>query len=176
MTIDDLKQKDSTFQSSLFLSKANSRMKKIFNAITLNELDSVHHFMSENVFLKFQKEMNDAKNEGLRLIYEEVNIQSDISNIEEIDQSFLIHVFMECKYLKYYLSLDSGNVVKGNNQNRSSCIYHVVFKKKMGTSLGEVARCLGCGSPIPINENGKCPHCGRIFDLDQFDYIIESIQ
>lgn len=36
MKIDELKQKDNNFSEDKFITKANSRIKKVFNAISLN--------------------------------------------------------------------------------------------------------------------------------------------
>ncbi len=61
MTIDELMEKDKDFTSSSFISKANNKIKKIYNAITLNQLDTINHFLSDRVFNDIQKEQIEAK-------------------------------------------------------------------------------------------------------------------
>ncbi len=175
MTIEELVQKDSSFNSSIFISKANNMVKKLYNATTLDELDSVDHFASDEVFNKFKDKLNKAKARNLRLIFDQVNVNTEIKNITEVSNNYVISTLVTCKYYKYYLD-SNGNIVEGNDDTRSTVIHQVDFVKRIGNSLPEVVRCLGCGTSLNINEDGKCPNCGRIFDLEEFDYYIDMFE
>ena len=47
MEIKELVEKDKSFDEETFLTKINNKNKKIYNSITLNELENVKHFMTE---------------------------------------------------------------------------------------------------------------------------------
>ena len=56
MTIKELVQKDKTFNSEIFISKANNMIKKIYTAITNNELEKIDHFISDKVYNALKKQ------------------------------------------------------------------------------------------------------------------------
>lgn len=175
MRIDELVEKDKSFDKATFITKANNIIKKIYNSITLNELENIKHFMTEDLYKKFEKEIIDATNNNTRLFYDEVNVVSDIDRIEEIDSNYVIYVKTTSKYLKYYLSLSNGNLVSGDMNNRRTVSNTYIFKKKTNASVTSNHKCPGCGSNININDNGKCSYCGTSYNLEEHDYILTNI-
>jgi len=175
MTVEELMEKDKNFNQSLFTSRANNMVKKLYNSITLNELNTVDHFVSDKVFNKFKKMQEDAINNGERLIFDQVNVDTLIKDIDIVDNTYKITCNITCKYCKYYLD-KNGNVTRGNNTDRSTVIHIVTLCKKVGVERDNVARCFGCGTTFNINETGICPTCGRVFDLEEFDYYIDSFE
>ena len=175
MTIAELVQKDNSFNSSIFISKANNMIKKLYNSTTLDELDNVDHFASDEVFNKFKRKLDDAKSKNLKLVYEQVNVDTNIRDIREENNNYIIYCLVTCKFYKYCLDAN-GNVVSGDNSSRSTIIHKVEFIKRVGAKNEEVSRCLGCGTPLDINNSGKCPNCGRVFDLEEYDYYINKFE
>ena len=172
MSIDDLFYKDPKFNSEEFISRANLMVKKILNSITLNELEKVRHFMSDELYQKYQNEINHNISLGRRVIYDEINVNCQLAGGREDDEYYYVNVSCTCKYLKYALSLASGTLVDGSDNQRLVTAMKILFRRKKGSSREDVARCLGCGVTLNINDNGKCPNCGRVYDLADFDYII----
>ncbi len=175
MTVEELVKKDSSFNSSIFISKANNMIKKLYNSVTLDELDTVDHFASDNVFNMFKSELEEAKANNEKLVYDQVNVSAEISNIVEEDGMFKITCSVLCKYCRYYTTPE-GDYLHGNNDSRTEVTKQAVFCKKVGAKPGLVARCLGCGASLNVNDNGKCPNCGRIYDLEEFDYYLDSFE
>lgn len=175
MSLDELFYKDPEFDSEEFIERANLMVKKVLNAVTLNELEKVRHFMSEELYQKLQLEINQTISNGRRLVYDEVNVNCKLAGAKEDDDYYYVNVSCSCKYLKYYLSLSTGTLVEGSDKDRIYTSMKILFQRKKGTIRGDVARCLGCGVTLNINDNGKCPNCGRIYDLDEFDYIIKEM-
>ena len=172
MEIKELAEKDISFQVDDFLAKANHRIKRILNSVSFNELDKVKHFMNWEVYDNFLDSIQNYEIEGERLVYDEVNVSSQISTLEETDEVYSIWVDANVKYLRYVVN-KNGDVVQGDANARISTTLKINFQKaKDARPLEEVTRCLGCGTSFNIDESGICPHCGRTFDLDQFDYII----
>jgi len=175
MSLEDLFYKDPEFNSEEFIGRANLMIKKILNAITLNELDKVRHFMSDELYQKLQTEIDQNIRDGKRQIYEEINVNCQLAGGREEEESYIVNVTCLCKYIKYKISLSSGKTIEGMDDERVSVSHRIVFERKKGTVRGEVARCLGCGVTLNINDNGTCPNCGRVYDLNEFDYVIRSI-
>ena len=173
MTLDELVKRDSSFNSSTFISKVNNMVKKLYNSTTLNELDKVRHFASDKVLSSFQNEIDKANSMGNKIIFDQVNVNSEVKDISIYDNYYIIRCLVRVQYFKYYMD-NNGNYMEGNQNTKSSIMRTALLKKPVGSSLGIVNRCLGCGTTIDINDNGKCPSCGRIFDLKEFDFYIED--
>ena len=170
MTIRELEKRDSGFNSNIFISKANNMIKKLYNAVTLDELDTVDHFASDEVFNKFKKELEMAKASNRKLTYNQVNISTEIKDIEEVDGMFKITCSVRCKYYKSYgISIEDMD-------SRTEVYKKAIFCKRIGAERGEVARCSGCGMSLNINESGKCPNCGRIYELENYDYYLDYFE
>lgn len=176
MTISDLEKKDDTFSEEKFISKANSRIKKIYNAITLNEVGKVKHFMSDQLFFKIEDTINDLKKHNKIVIYDEVNISMSIDSLEEDKDYYYINVSCVTKFLKYFLSIDTNEFESGDMENRKTISQSIVFLKKKDAKNLDVVRCFGCGANFNINASGICPQCGRVYDLFEFDYIIKDME
>ncbi len=175
MTIEELTKKDNNFNSSIFVSKANNMVKKLYNAVTLDEIDEVSHFANKEIINKFKNMIDSAKANGERLIFDQVNVSTEIKDIDVSIDYYQIACLVTCRYCKYNLD-SNGKIVSGSNTDRSTVIHKVLFQKKIINSNNGVYRCLGCGTSIDVNNNGICPNCGRVFDLDEFDYYIESFE
>ena len=173
MTVEELVNKDNSFNSSIFISKVNNMVKKLYNATTLDELDTVDHFVSDKVLSLFQKEIDNAKTVNSKVIFDQVNVNSEIIDVSILDNYYLINCKVTVSYYKYYMD-ENGNY-NNNSNNKNKVIRNVLLKKPIGSSLGIINKCLGCGTTLDINDNGKCPSCGRIFDLEKYDFYIENI-
>lgn len=175
MRIEELKLKDTSFSEDKFITKANGRIKKVYNAISLNKLPSIEHFLSEDMYENITNKVESLNNSSSKIFYGEVNVNSSISDILEDDEFFIIIVDCNLRYLKYYVD-SNFNYSSGDNSNRIVDNQKIVFKKSKTAKDSGVFRCLGCGMTFNINADGVCPSCGRVFDLDEFDYIISDIR
>ena len=176
MTIDELSLRDIGFQENKFITRANSRIKKIYNAITLNRINEVQHFMSDMLYYNICNIINDNALKKVRVMYTEVNVTSNIKRIEEDAAFYKIIVGVICRYLKYYVDSETMEYISGDRNNRVVVSQDVEFMKKKDSKAFNVFRCFGCGTNFNINESGICPNCGRVYDLDELDYIIKDIE
>ena len=173
MTVEEFQKLRHDFSESRFLSSANHMIKRMFNAVTLNQFDQIQHFMSDSVYQKFMDMKSSAEENHTKLVFNQVNVHCVIHDIMVQSEYDEISVRATCKYCKYFTSLD-GTIVKGNSTNRIEREYLVVFQKPVNGHRGIVDRCLGCGRSLAVNESGVCPDCGRVYDLELFDYIIKK--
>lgn len=176
MTIEELSLKDTGFQENKFITRANSRIKKIFNAITLNKLSEVQHFMSDKLYFDISEVIKANSDKSVRVMYTEVNVTSDIGRIEEDETFYKVIVNVTCRFLKYYVNSNTMEHVSGDMNNREVIDQEIVFMKKKDSKSIDMFKCFGCGTNFNINDIGICPSCGRVYDLDELDYIIKDMR
>lgn len=155
--------------------EVNSRLKKIYNAITLNELESVKHFLGEEAYEQLKTKQQTAYNNHLEWIYEEVNVDSTIHKIIEEDNLYKIEIIATVKCLEYTRSFE-GKIVSGTDQRRIEKQVSVMIQMKKNPENKLIYRCSGCGVTLNIDESGICPQCGRVIDGTDLDFMIESIR
>lgn len=178
MTKEELARKDPTFSSELFITKANLMIKKILYAITLKDLAKVDHFISDNVYNKIIKQMENANLNGYDLVYDEINVNTTIKDIKEQNNSYQIITNVTIKCLRYLKAKEDKKIIESNiiNNNRITLNKRIVFKKVQNIENRDTNRCRGCGTTYNINDSGICPVCGRIFDLEKIDYYIDEFE
>ena len=159
----------------ILISKVNNMVKLIYNSITLNKLNTVIQFMSDDLYNKFKEIIDTNTSNNCRVIYDEVNVNSKIKNITNMNDFILIDVRCNIKFLKYYVSLDDNSYISGDKNNRINKILNITLKRKSNVKDNDTFKCLGCGYSIDITNGYKCPKCGRVFDLDEYDFIIDKM-
>ena len=176
MNVKELVQKDKTFSSELFISRANNMVKRLYNAITLNELEHVDHFISDNVYNEIENQIKKAESNNCHLVYEEISVNTSIYDIKEVLNAYKIYTDVEIKCIRYMKDNSSGAIVGGNPNSRINISKMVTFKKKLNNNELVTNRCRGCGKSFDINYSGVCPICGRIYDLEEIDYYIDELK
>ena len=166
------------FNDAMFLSKVDNVFVKIFTAVMLDELDDVKHFMSDKIYLDLKNNNINLNNLGRRQMYDEINVKSSrIDSINKDGDSYIIEVSLDARYMDYIIDLNSGEKVFGDDTRRVEVPYKLIFKKDINSSnQGMVRRCPGCGHPMDINDSGKCDYCGTIYNLEEYDFILDSIE
>jgi len=118
------------FNSSIFVSKANNLLKMIYNLISLNNIELIKPFVSEDVFKNIANKVKILKDNGERVNYDEVNVNCEIKEVIDDSPNLKIVVRATFKYLKYYTSIDDGRFIRGDSNNRVQVIHTVTFEKK----------------------------------------------
>ena len=134
---------NSDFNSSIFISKVNNMMKLIYNYISLNKLDEVIQFMSDDLYNRFKENIDNNTNNNCRVIYDEVNVNSEIKNITNMNDYIMIDVRCNIKFLKYYVSLEDGSYISGDKDNRINKVLNVTLKRKSNVKDTNTFECLG---------------------------------
>ena len=165
------------FNEAMFITKVNNIFIKYYSAIMLDELDTVKHFVSEQVYNEGKNIINNYKANGYRQMYDMLNVKdSKIRDIKENPDNFVITVYLESRYLDYQIDLDTGEFLSGNDKERIQVNYLLEFTRKKDTKEQSIARiCPGCGNTIDVNNNGKCNYCGASYNQKDYDWVLTKI-
>ena len=178
MTLEEYRQRDTSFDEVTFITKVNNIVIKFFNSITLNELKKVDHFVADKVYETGCRIAKEAEDKGNIHMFDEVNIRSSsINNITEDGEAYYMYVSMNLLYMDYIMNKDTGNVVMGDNNNRTSHPMTMVFKKyKHATEQNLVRTCPTCGASLNTNNTGVCEYCHSVYDQEDHDWVLVDIQ
>lgn len=175
--INELIKLDENFNEASFKSYIANVFVKLLTSVMLDELDTVKHFLSDNVYNEYKEKTNNLNKQNLRQMYDELNVKdSIISNIQITDDNFIITVNLTSRYMDYLIDKDTSKLVRGNNTSRIEKEYILTFTKKRNfLQQNAVRKCPGCGASIDVNNNGKCSYCDTLYNLEKYDYILINI-
>ncbi len=174
--LEEIKKYDKEFVESEFITKADHIFIMILNAIMENDLSTVKHYLSEDVYNHFDKLVNKYIEEHVIRLFDEMNVKSnDIVDSYVDDNGINVVVKIVSRYMDYFINED-GDYIRGVNDHRVELDHEVIFTKRLDTKqLGEVRRCPSCGHSLDINASGLCPFCNQTIDMKDYDYIVTSI-
>ena len=174
--IQELEKIDKSFSEGTFLTKVDHIFIMILNGIMDNDMTSVKHYLSNEVYEKFCKLTDKYISMKATRLFDEMNVSSTkITNIDITDEEILVHVNIESKYMDYLID-ENGNFLSGVNDHRIVTNHNIIFSKKRNAlSLSEIRRCPGCGASLDLNDSAVCKYCNRPFDMSDYDYIVVDI-
>lgn len=166
------------FNDALFKTKIDNVFVKLYSAIIVKDLSSVKHFISDDMFNKYQTYIDELNKKHEIQMYDELNVKSStVINSYEDDDSYIVEVELVSRYMDYVMDEDSLEVIRGNNQRRIELTNILTFKKKKVTKEYSLTnKCPNCGANISVNSNGTCSYCGGVFNLEEYDYILVDIK
>lgn len=176
--MDELIKLDTSFNKSMFITKANNIFIMLHTAIMTDNLNRVRHFISYELEKKYENIIQEYNNKNLRKIYDELNVKTtEIKNIIIRDNKITINVEIISRYMDYFINKETGEYIRGEKNKRIEKLNHLVFEKIIDKNYQGIARkCPGCGANINVNSNGKCEYCGTIFNTEDYDWILTSIE
>ncbi len=168
----------SEFNTELFITKVNNVFVKLYTAIMKENLEEVNHFINDEVYNKFSEVIKNLSSKNLRQIYDELNVKDTIIISRNIlDNKEVVKVKLISRYMDYLINKDTGKFVSGDNTKRVERENILTFEKNLNTKeKGLVRKCPGCGASISVNTTGVCSYCGSVYNLEDYDYILTSIE
>ena len=101
---------------------------------------------------------------------------TDVRHFISEEDKEIIDVEIVSRYMDYIIDINTGDLISGDDTRRIERRNILRFEKKLNTKdFGIVRKCPGCGASINVNNTGKCEYCDTIFNLDDYDYILVSI-
>jgi predicted lipid-binding transport protein (Tim44 family) len=174
--IDEIRKYDDDFTEATFLTKADHIFIMILSAIMENDLSSVKHYLSEDVYNHFDELVKSYEKDKVIRLFDEMNVKStDIIDAYKNDNGINIVVKLVSRYMDYFINED-GEFASGINDHRIELSHNIVFTKNLNAKeLDEVRRCPTCGHSLDINSSGLCSFCGNTIDMSEYDYIVTEI-
>lgn len=167
---------DSEFTESKFKTYVDNIFIQLHLALVTKELENIKHFVSDEVYNKYQNKLDELNKKHLIQMYDEINVaQTDILSYKVDNENMIIEVNILSRYLDYLMDED-GNYVSGDTDIRTEKNNHLIFTKKINYEKSKTVRkCPGCGASIDVNASGKCEYCGTIYNLEDKDWVLKSI-
>lgn len=174
--IEEIKKIDTNFDEAMFLSKVDHIFIMILDAIMERDLSTVKHYLSDDIYNKFNDMVNSYLNSHKIRLFDEMNVKStNIDSVNITEEDININVTITSRYMDYFIDED-GNYISGVNDHRIELIHKLVFTKKINAKeLKEARRCPNCGNTLDINHSGVCPYCNQTIDMSNYDYILVEI-
>ncbi len=164
------------FNEAVFKTKVDNIFVKLFTAIMKGNLTEVDHFISDEVYNKYNNYIKDLDSKNQRQMYDELNVKDTIILNREIKEKEIVNVLIISRYMDYIIDKDTGELITGDDTRRIEKEYHLTFTKKLDakeTSI--VKKCPTCGNSISVNNSGVCDYCHTIYNQEDYDYVLENI-
>lgn len=165
------------FNEAMFKTKVDNIFVKLYTSIMKGDLSDVAHFIGDNLQNELENKINNMNSQNKRQMYDEINVKDTkiISRNIELNKEIVI-VEIISRYMDYIIDKDNGNLLSGDASRRIEKRNILKFEKRLDTKeIGMVRMCRGCGASLSVNTSGKCPYCDRIYDQEDYDYVLMSI-
>ena len=165
------------FNEAMFKTKVDNIFVKLYTCIMKGDLTDVRHFISNELYNNYMNKINELISHNKRQMYDEINVKNTmIINRSILEDKEIIDVEIVSRYMDNIIDINTGDLISGDDTRRIERRNILRFEKKLNTKdFGIVRKCPGCGASININNTGKCEYCDTIFNLDDYDYILVSI-
>ena len=175
--MNELTKIDKSFSESMFKSKVNNIFVMLHSCIMSRNLDRVRHFISDDLEKKYDSIIEDLKNKKEIQMYDELNVKDcNINKIEITNDKIIIDVVIISRYMDYKIDEETKKYKSGINDHRIEKTNYLKFEKSINAKDYKlIKKCPSCGASIDLNKDGKCEYCKNIFDAENYDYILVSI-
>ena len=166
------------FNEAKFKTKVNNIFVKLFTCVMKGNLEEVRHFISEDVYNKYSSYIESLNSNNERQMYDELNVKDTIIEDRSInDEEEIVRVRLISRYMDYVIDKNTYMLKRGVNTSRIMETYRLIFTKKLDSKeIKNVRKCPTCGSSIDVNNSGVCPFCKNIYNWEDYDYYLESIE
>lgn len=178
MKVSEFSKIDTSFNEVMFLSKVNNIFTQLFSSLMFDELKEVDHFISDELYMKYNDLIKEHKLNNIRQIFDELHVKyTKIENIEVTEDKYKVTVYLESRYLDYCVDLNTRKVVSGNDYSAILANYRLVLEKDTDTKKqGIIRECSSCGASMDINDSGVCAYCGSVYKQEDYDWVLTSIE
>lgn len=175
--LENLIREDNTFSEAKFKAKVDNVYIKLYTGVMKQDLENIRHFLSDEVYEKYNNKIKQLQAANQIQVYDELNVSdTNIINIQELDDRFEITVRLLTKYLDYRIAKDTKKYISGDRDVREEKYVTLKFSKiKNAKALGNARKCTGCGANIDLNKNGICEYCGSVYILRDYDWVLDEI-
>lgn len=168
---------DKDFAEAKFRAKVDNMFIQTYTGVMKQDLSKVEHFLSELMLNKYNEIIENLKSKNQMQIYDELNVSdTNIIGMQELEDRFIIKVSLLTKYLDYIIAKDTKKYISGDrNVRKEKRVIITLSKIKNAKSMEGARKCEGCGANMDLNKTGVCEYCGAVFQLKNYDWVIDSI-
>ena len=176
-----LVDKDPDWNEDRFLDTAETIFFTVQEGWSKKELNICRPYLSNSVYNRFKKQLEDLTKRGLRNVCENVVVGStEIVKIEQDKQFDSISVKFRASMRDYKIDEKTGKVVEGSTAQTPPFTEYWTFIRKAGLKTREAhavenKKCPNCGAPLEINESGVCKYCKANVVSGNFDWVLSKI-
>ena len=166
------------FNEAMVKTKVDNIFVKLHIGIMKQDLKDVDHFIGDDLYNNLQKKINSLKIQNKRQMYDELNVKNTrILNRRETDEKEIIDVEIISRYMDYIIDINTGNTLYGDDTRRVEKVNILTFEKRKNTKEIKIIRkCPTCGASMDVNNSGECKFCRTIFNQEDYDYVLVSMQ
>ena len=163
---------------SELISKFSNIYIMLLYSIMSNDITRVKHFLSDDLYNKYEKIVKDNIENDEQQMYDELNVyEINILKIEEVDSKEIVTVKLVSRYMDYVIDKKTGKLKRGINTQRIEKTNILVFEKSIKLSESKIIyTCPNCSANIDVNFNGVCSYCGKSIEFKGSDYILTSLE
>ena len=128
--LQNLLKEDKDFTEAKFKAKADNIFIQLYTAVMKQDLTRVKHFLSDDLYKKFEEKVRLLNERNVIQIYGELNVsETRITQISENEDNFEIEVNLLTKYLDYQIDKQTKKIVSGDNEVRTEKVMRLLFTK-----------------------------------------------
>ncbi|MBE6147100.1 MAG: hypothetical protein E7168_02055 [Firmicutes bacterium] len=164
-------------KEELLLDKFQHIFIMLHHAIMMDDVNRVKHFLSNDMFRKYDSFLQNLTVNNERQMYDELNVKSSrILQVETTDTKKIVTVEMISRYMDYIVDKETMIYKRGNNKRRIEKKNILIFEKKLNSNDIDTFSCQSCGSSLDINYTGVCSYCREVTSLEDHDYILVTLE
>ena len=165
------------FNEAMFKTKVDNIFVKLYTCIMRGDLSDVIHFIGNDLQNSIESNINNLNKLNRRQMYDEINVKNTkVLSRDIVGDREIVEVELISRYMDYIIDKDTGNLISGDDTRRVEKRNILRFEKKLDVmDIGIVRKCPGCGASISVNTSGKCEYCDTIFNQEDYDYVLVSI-
>lgn len=162
---------------SILKGKFSNIFIKLLVGIMSNDLTKVKHFLSDEIFDRYKKVIDNNISNNEIQCYDELNVKDlRIIGYDEDEKYNIVIVSLDSRYMDYVIDSSSKKYKRGISDHRIEVNHILKFRKlKTATDNLYVIKCPGCGANLDANNTGLCPYCGSIYSAETYGYVLFEV-
>lgn len=136
-----------------------------------NNLDSVRHLMSDEMFNMYKMQLMTLTNKHQKNMMEDIQfVDAKIMEIRDNGNKREFDIMLRVTCYDYIIDENTNEVLRGNKNLRNEYLYKLSFIKT-NTSINTL-KCPNCGAKIGDGNSVKCEYCNSVIVKDSNEYIL----
>ena len=156
---------------AMVITKIRNIVIMLLEAIDGENLDRARHFLSDELYSKFEQTLFKNKKNGVKQNYEQTNV-TNIIITDETDEKLVANATI--RVIDYLMNRNSGAIVSGSCGGRVERNVVLTFRKNNVENRLSY-KCPNCGAPLNINSTSICEYCKMSVDERFSPLVLDSI-